>query len=136
MKLEDMIEVMQAFKDGKKIESKIVFGTVWYEENSPTWNWDKYDYRIKSKEKESEEMMTHLQLAELLAKGYGMYRYEFLPSFKAKDSLIYITHNYELENENNPIDKDIVFRTFGSPDWKKATKALYDSLSVRSIENR
>ena len=46
MKIKEMIEVLQAFEDGKPIE----FGNSikpWNETNSPSWNFGDYNYRIK-----------------------------------------------------------------------------------------
>lgn len=43
-----MIEVMQAFVDGKEIESTYGFGDdYWYDEKSPNWDWCVHEYRIK-----------------------------------------------------------------------------------------
>lgn len=47
MNTKEMIEVMKAFVDGKKIECKTL-GTrdTWDHASLPCWNWEKYDYRI------------------------------------------------------------------------------------------
>lgn len=50
--LQNAIKVMQAYIDGEKIEwTYINDDKVWYLINLPTWNWDKYKYRIKQKPK-------------------------------------------------------------------------------------
>ena len=41
-----MIEVMQAFADGKVIECEVE-KSVWGETSEPAWDWDHFDYRIK-----------------------------------------------------------------------------------------
>jgi len=45
-KLEEMIAVMQAAKDGAEIEIKGYSG-LWNNANPPRWDWVNYDYRIK-----------------------------------------------------------------------------------------
>jgi len=48
MSLEDKIKVMQAFADGKTIESKRDFCQLnWVVNLSPRWNWEVEQYRIK-----------------------------------------------------------------------------------------
>ncbi len=53
--IEDKIEVMVAFVNGKRIEWSTV-GSVndWTETKSPTWNWTDFNFRVK--EGEVEEM--------------------------------------------------------------------------------
>lgn len=45
----EKIEVMQAYEEGKKIQSYFLeaSNTVWMDEDNPTWNWCHFDYRIK-----------------------------------------------------------------------------------------
>ena len=46
----EMIEVMQAYLDGEKIEYK--YGnTDWLECRVPIWNWNSIEYRVKPKQK-------------------------------------------------------------------------------------
>lgn len=48
--IEDMIAVMTAYDQGEKIECrKISFGVRWEDTIAPVWDWNNYDYRIKSK---------------------------------------------------------------------------------------
>ena len=44
---ENMIKVMQAFADGKRIESASRGCNDWCPVSRPIWDWDSYDYRIK-----------------------------------------------------------------------------------------
>lgn len=47
----EMIEVMQAFERGEKIECKYLRGNdIWDVLPSPSWNWSECDYRIKARE--------------------------------------------------------------------------------------
>jgi alkanesulfonate monooxygenase SsuD/methylene tetrahydromethanopterin reductase-like flavin-dependent oxidoreductase (luciferase family) len=48
------IEVMQAYVDGEQIELQWSVGEweTYDHDGKPTWNWSKYDYRIKPKPRE------------------------------------------------------------------------------------
>ena len=48
MDTKEMIKVMQAFADGKKVESRRreFKGNTWQETHSPRWNWQDWEYRI------------------------------------------------------------------------------------------
>ena len=46
---QEMIEVMQAYVDGKQIE--ILYSENWEDNSVPLWNWWNNDYRIKPKAK-------------------------------------------------------------------------------------
>lgn len=45
--IEEKIAVMQAFKEGKKIECKRVDRDDSWDEGIPSWNWYDFDYRVK-----------------------------------------------------------------------------------------
>lgn len=47
MTTEEMIAVMQARVDGKKIECSLRGGYYWYECTSTDWDWIHYEYRVK-----------------------------------------------------------------------------------------
>lgn len=49
--IKEMIAVMQAFADGKKIEFRASPGDDWEEVNLPSWNWNRLTYRIKPEPK-------------------------------------------------------------------------------------
>ena len=56
MNTEENIKVMQAFSQGKKVEQVYRKGDLIYREViAPTWNWDKFSYRLKKEEKEAIE---------------------------------------------------------------------------------
>lgn len=46
MTTEEMIEVMKAYTEGKKIQCKEVYGKSWHI-CTPAWDWRNFDYRIK-----------------------------------------------------------------------------------------
>ena len=47
--IEEMIAVMQAFVDGKRVERQSVItpDEGWFAVIEPAWNWNDYDYRVK-----------------------------------------------------------------------------------------
>lgn len=50
----EMIEVMEAFERGEKIEVRDAIcleDGIWESTNSPLWNWSSCDYRVKPKKK-------------------------------------------------------------------------------------
>ena len=49
MTLREKIEVMQAFERGEEIEHRDRLNDMWFESNSPAWNWREFEYRIKPK---------------------------------------------------------------------------------------
>jgi len=46
MTIQDMIDILQAYKSGKKIQYKTRFGP-WKDIDVPAWNFTRYEYRIK-----------------------------------------------------------------------------------------
>lgn len=60
MTTKEMIEVMQAYEDGKTLQT-FTCGT-WVDVECPAWNWYEYDYRIKPEKtfrpyKDADEMI-------------------------------------------------------------------------------
>lgn len=50
-----MIRVMRAFVAGEIIESMVInFCSPWKVEKNPIWNWEKYNYRVKSESEKVE----------------------------------------------------------------------------------
>lgn len=51
---EEIIKVVQAHKNGSKVEFQDKFypHTVWNEQDSPTWNFNNFDYRVKEESKD------------------------------------------------------------------------------------
>ena len=47
MELKEMIKVMQYYEDGGEVESSRKHTQRWICTNSPYWDWDTYEYRIK-----------------------------------------------------------------------------------------
>ena len=51
MTLREKIKVMEAFERGEEIEHRDRLNDMWFESNSPAWNWREFEYRIKPKQK-------------------------------------------------------------------------------------
>lgn len=47
MTIEEQIKVMEAYTEGKTIQSKAVIGEHWCDDTKPTWDWYHFEYRIK-----------------------------------------------------------------------------------------
>lgn len=50
-KIDEMIAVMQAYKEGKTIECRMFCYDDWKEADDVQWNWVLYDYRVKPESK-------------------------------------------------------------------------------------
>lgn len=51
MTTKEMIEVMQAYVDGKSIEFRVHNEGTWFDVQNPMWDWNLKDYRIKPEPK-------------------------------------------------------------------------------------
>lgn len=47
MSIDEQIAVMQAYKEGKRIEYKLKTNDKWCVNPQPGWNWEVCDYRVK-----------------------------------------------------------------------------------------
>lgn len=45
--IKEMVEVMEAFEDGKKIQLRNRFINIWVDTEYPIWDWSTCEYRIK-----------------------------------------------------------------------------------------
>jgi len=120
MTTKEMIAVMQAYIDGKKIQIADKGCKDW--ENyigEPLWDWDTFDYRIKPEEKPKK--MTNRQLAEWLAKGNGEHSYG-----EGKDDPAFTYWSYDQEEMNLPIEEEVVIRPWGSDEWIEPTVDIYE----------
>lgn len=69
MTTREMIEVMEAFKRGEKIEFSRVYTDDWRDIGSPNWNWDQYKYRISHKYK-VEEVEPKFKRGDIIVNKY------------------------------------------------------------------
>lgn len=75
MTTKEKIEVMQAYERGEKIERRSAnCEEKWTFVIFPIWNWDKFEYRIRPKEKRSPKFKIGDVLVHLEKKGQPLYR--------------------------------------------------------------
>ena len=55
MTTQEKIAVMLAFNNGMPIQSRTDVDPMWVRDTNPTWNFDKYEYRIEPKEEKKPE---------------------------------------------------------------------------------
>lgn len=82
---QEMIDVIQAYKDGKQIESKSKDYNLWAPADFPSWDFAVREYRIKPKQ--TKELYTYL------LRSNTNYRYYESPNFY--ESLDDITKDYK-----------------------------------------
>lgn len=63
--IESMIEVLQAYKDEKKIEYRSYKGKTWTENPFPLWNFSAYQYRIAPDPKKKVKLEAWIMRGEL-----------------------------------------------------------------------
>ena len=64
--IESMIEVLQAYKDGKKIEYRIVGSTKWSAIDNPQWHFVGCEYRIAQEPKKKVKLEAWLTPTEMI----------------------------------------------------------------------
>jgi len=118
MTTKEMIAVMQAYEEGKKIQCKYLREEedCWCDCNIPHWNWHVFYYRVKPEE-EKPKRMTKRQLAEWLAKGFGECAFNMVVCFQ---------WDYDMGEENTLVNKDVLIRPWGSDDWVEPTVDIYE----------
>lgn len=115
MTTKEMIEVMQAYEDGKQIQVAPKNDEDWGDISRPYWNWIANDYRIKPKEEPVR--MTNRQLAEWVGKGNG----EWLAVMGVHSDFSYVKGKEDLE-----VSSDFLIRPWGSDDWVEPTVDIYE----------
>lgn len=106
MTTKEMIGVMQAYERGEQIEMHSVGAfnkDDWHDIDSPSWNWDEIEYRVKPQPK----YRPYKNAEEFLAaqKEHGMY---LRPSIKAK-YMIPITVSGDIITLAFPLDSGNVY---------------------------
>ena len=112
-----MIEIMNAFVEGKKIQVSDLDCIEWHDCSEPSWNWLYNVYRIKPEPKR----MTEIQLAEWCAKGCGLWKHS--PS---NSGTVYHTYWVIEEKKDCFVGDNIVIRPWGSDDWVEPTVDIYE----------
>lgn len=112
--IDKMIKVLNAYKEGKKIEGrkKATPWSAWYCLSTPTWNFNVYEYRISenSEVKNNVRKMTNKELAEWLAKGNGQFKNGNFGSIKTV--LVYTPRE-----ENTMVDNTCLIRAWNEDTW-------------------
>lgn len=114
----EMIKVMQAFQEGKEIETRIravphyTDPQPWFSANTPAWDWAHQEYRVKQTAR-----MTYRELAEWLAKGKGQWKFK-------DGSSTHITYPQELDDGEVPSTYTI--RHWNSDGWVTPTKDIFE----------
>ena len=118
--MEEKIEIMKAFIEGKDIQ--VDYGGGFEDTNSPTWDWGLYDYRVNPDEPKN--LMTNRQLAELMAKGYGE---NTIIYWDGTTGRIRTAFEYgALSEEGNSVDDRTRIRPWGSDEWIEPTVDVYE----------
>lgn len=119
MDLKDKIKVMQAYLDGAKIDHRITttFDPTWKLCSNPMWNWQNVEYRIH-KDVPDSNRMTNRQFAEFIALGNGEFKYD-------DSNEVHTYYVYDEDEEDNPVDEDVVTRLWGERDWETPTEEMY-----------
>ena len=94
----EIIAIMRAYADGKKIEYKGADGTphIWVENDVPSWNWARYDYRIKPEPKYRPYKNADECFAEVLKHG-GWIKH---PTTEMRMFIIWVNPNHIISGEN------------------------------------
>ena len=84
----EIIEVVQAFEDGKEIEYYICGNSVWHTTEDPTWNFKECKYRVKQLKKVLEKRWKML-------KDYNAYTSETTNYYNQNQIAAYYTDWYK-----------------------------------------
>lgn len=119
MTTKEKIAVMQAYLDGKQIQTRRIDRDDWWDNDCPTWDWERCVYRIKPEEEEKPKRMTNRQLAEWLSRGLGLWKMKRSPT-------VYMYISYPLFEEDTPVPNDFCIRPRGSDEWIVPTVDIYE----------
>lgn len=112
----EMIKVMQAFQEGKEIETRVRAGQCkgepqsWFSVSTPAWDWTHQEYRVK------QTRMTYRELAEWLTKGKGQWKFKETCS-------THIVYSQDMDNDEVPSAYTI--RHWNFVDWVTPTKDIF-----------
>lgn len=76
-------------------------------------------------------LMTHRQLAEVLAKGYG--ECAFVHDDEVQGAIAF-GYNYSVPVENAPVPVGLMVRAWGSNVWCRPTEGIYESFTGKSVQ--
>ncbi|MCQ2210298.1 MAG: hypothetical protein MJZ34_08400 [Paludibacteraceae bacterium] len=110
---DEMIEILNAYKKGKKIECRFKDRTMrdsWSCIEKPNWNWDSYEYRIKQEPRR----MTNKELKEWLKKNCGQY---CIPSNSFVDLHVKAQFGYGIGKDDEFVKEGIQIRAWYESEW-------------------
>lgn len=112
----ELLPIMQAFADGKRIQFRNVRSSQWLESDfAPTWS-DELEYRIKPESRR----MTYRELAEWLAKGNGA-------TLDTSSDIVFYCHSaIHSENEIKELPINYKIRRWDSDEWIEPTEEEYN----------
>lgn len=120
MTTKEMIAVMQAYEEGKKIQYRLRgdSASTWRNAVCPCWDWRTFDYRIKPEE-EKPKRMTRRQLAEWCSMGKGLVSYCTVGVV----SHYYWFYAHEIDEE---VSDEIAIMPKGTNGWIEPTVDIYE----------
>ena len=67
-----ILEVVQGFKDGKKVEFTAIEDNYWipFRDSKPSWNWNSYDYRLKEEPELDDTLLWYWEYESSDSKWY------------------------------------------------------------------
>ena len=111
----EMIAVMKAFEEGKKIQCLIA--NRWLDAENPSWDWFHYDFRVKPEE-EKPVRMTNRQFMRWVRSNLG--------EVKDGRGIICNSITYQQGFEDEPIREDVRIRYWESDTWLIPTYDIYE----------
>lgn len=105
--IDEMIAVMTAYKEGKKIEVYDYLKQIWIDAEHPCWDWDAEDYRVKSEPK----YRPYANVKEIIK---DMQKHGGWLKHKVNGEYMFLTYMYD-DEDFSPIMDDFVWANDGSP---------------------
>lgn len=91
--IKEMMKVMQAFDEGKKIEYKHRYSKVWSYHSEPEWNWQDYQYKVRKPKTLDMDVLIELGLDCEFSNDKDNWSIGKLKEFKLLKVKAYIKHN-------------------------------------------
>lgn len=111
---DEMIEILNAYKKGKKIECRfkdITMCDSWSCIEKPDWNWALYEYRVKQEPRR----MTNKELKEWVKKNCGQYCVPSTDSFIGMN--VRTQFGYGIEKDDELVKEGIQIRAWYESEW-------------------
>jgi hypothetical protein len=128
--VQKMVSIMQAYSGGKIVEQKAkVSGAKWIKVDSPSWNWDKNDYRIADQ--------TKYELSALIENDSSYHVMTVRKSLGSNGSEYVRFPRYFLDmiKERLIVDGNAKFAIIGLNDIAKSIVLDLDEAKIESYKN-